>query len=90
MANIVFTTCHAWPDLLVFIGRAFSHAIQKVPQPGEFRVNSQYQGDLKRAEPADAIVEQARAVLLALPEMPLYPRVDGVVAADQRFCLLEL
>lgn len=75
---------------LVFFDGAFSHAIVKRPQAGEFRINSQYQGQITRATPAPAVLAQAQAVLQTLPTMPLYARVDGVITAADTFCLIEL
>ncbi len=75
---------------LVFIEGSFSHAIAKRPQPGEFRINSQYQGQIARVTPDAAVIEQAERVLAALPALPLYARVDGVVTAQGEFCLIEL
>lgn len=64
---------------LVYFNGAFSHAIRKRPPPGEFRSNSRY-GPTRNAEtPSAAVTEQGAACLAALPEMPLYARVDGVV-----------
>jgi len=64
---------------LVYFDGAFSHAIRKRPPPGEFRSNSRY-GPTRNAEtPAPEVAQQGAACLRALPEMPLYARVDGVV-----------
>ncbi len=61
----------------------FSHAIRKRPPPGEFRSNSRY-GPTRSAEtPPRDVTEQGAACLRALPEMPLYARVDGVVRNGQ-------
>ncbi|MEZ4705707.1 MAG: hypothetical protein R3A44_00795 [Caldilineaceae bacterium] len=75
---------------LVFLGGDFSHAIAKRPNSGEFRITSQYRGQIERIEPSLAIMMQARQILAVLPETPLYARVDGVVKTDGRFCLIEL
>lgn len=75
---------------LVFIDGEFSHAFVKRPQPGEFRINSQYQGQITRETPSAAVLAQARAVLQTLPTMPLYARVDGVIDEADTFCLIEL
>jgi len=75
---------------LVFIDGDFSHAVAKRPQRGEFRINSQYQGQIVRASPSVAVLAQAHALLTKLPELPLYARIDGVVTADETFCLIEL
>ena len=64
---------------MVYFDGVFSHAIRKRPPEGEFRSNSRY-GPTRAAEtPAGDVAEQGAATLRALPEMPLYARVDGVV-----------
>lgn len=66
---------------LVYFDGVFSHAIRKRPPQGEFRSNSRY-GPTRSAElPPREVTEQGAACLSALPEMPLYARVDGVVRA---------
>lgn len=68
---------------LVYFDGVFSHAIRKRPPTGEFRSNSRY-GPTRTAEtPPQEVTEQGTACLAALPEMPLYARVDGVVRAGQ-------
>lgn len=69
---------------LVYFDGVFSHAIRKRPPPGEFRSNSRY-GPTRAAEtPPAAVTEQGAACLRALPERPLYARVDGVVRDGQQ------
>ncbi|MBX3015076.1 MAG: hypothetical protein KF832_26385 [Caldilineaceae bacterium] len=75
---------------LVFIAGEFSHAFAKVPQPGEFRINSQYQGQVSRVTVGQTVVDQAQAILQRLPVTPLYARVDGVITQADHFCLIEL
>lgn len=66
---------------LVYFDGVFSHAIRKRPPPGEFRSNSRY-GPARSAEvPPSEVAGQGADCLAALPEMPLYARVDGVVRA---------
>jgi glutathione synthase/RimK-type ligase-like ATP-grasp enzyme len=73
----------------VFFDGAFSHAFLKRPAPGEYRVNSQYNGHNEPVTPSGSTIEQAGAVLTTLPETPLYARVDGVLR-DGQFILMEL
>lgn len=68
---------------MVFFDGVFSHAIRKRPPPGEFRSNSRYRPTLSAATPPRDVTMQGAACLRALPEMPLYARVDGVVRHDQ-------
>jgi len=65
---------------LVFIGGSLTHSVLKQPAAGDFRVQS-YLGGTVRAEPAPRdVVRAARATLVALPEAPLYARIDAVEA----------
>ena len=74
---------------LVYFDGVFSHAIRKRPPPGEFRSNSRY-GPTRTAEtPPREVTEQGAACLRALPEMPLYARVDGVVR-DGELIVIEV
>ena len=73
----------------VFFEGEFSHAFARVPPAEEFRVNSQYGGRTEAREVPTMVVQQARVVLDALPQVPLYARVDGVLR-DGRFLLMEL
>ena len=75
---------------LIFLAGNFSHAIAKRPDAGEFRISNQYKGQIERIMPAPEILAQAQRVLTALPETPLYARVDGIVGGDRTFCLIEL
>lgn len=68
---------------MVYFDGAFSHAIRKRPPPGEFRSNSRYGPTRKAETPPSEVTEQGAACLAALPEMPLYARVDGVVRDGQ-------
>lgn len=64
---------------LVYFDGAFSHAIRKRPPPGEFRSNSRYKPIRTAETPGAAVIEQGAVCLAALPERPLYARVDGIV-----------
>lgn len=64
---------------LVYFDGLFSHAVRKRPPAGEFRVNSRFGATRSAETPSRAVVEQGAAALRALPEQPLYARVDGVV-----------
>jgi glutathione synthase/RimK-type ligase-like ATP-grasp enzyme len=68
---------------LVYFDGVFSHAIRKRPPKGEFRVNSRFGATRAAETPSRRVAEQGAAALRALPEQPLYARVDGVVRDDQ-------
>ncbi len=72
-----------------FIDGAPSHAALKRAAPGEFRVQVEHGGSTSPIAASQELVAQAAAVLRALPDTPLYARVDGVVV-DHRFVLMEL
>jgi glutathione synthase/RimK-type ligase-like ATP-grasp enzyme len=74
---------------LLFFDGVFSHAVCKRPKPGDYRVQFQFGGTTERVEVDPALVEQARACVLAAPSLPVYARVDGVVK-DGQFLLMEL
>lgn len=73
----------------IFFAGSFSHAVLKQPAPGEYRVNSQYRGQVAPTRPEPAVTRQAEAILTGLPQRPLYARVDGVVR-NGTFLLMEL
>ncbi|MFI5376248.1 MAG: RimK family alpha-L-glutamate ligase [Candidatus Rokuibacteriota bacterium] len=63
---------------LIFIEGSLTHSVLKMPAAGDFRVQSHLGGTV-RAEPAPpAVVRAAGAALAALPEAPLYARIDAV------------
>jgi glutathione synthase/RimK-type ligase-like ATP-grasp enzyme len=75
---------------LLFFGGRYSHAIRKVPQPGEFRVQPEYDGVITAHKPAPDELEAARAILAAVEEELLFARVDLVRGLSGRAELIEL
>ena len=82
------TTTGEW-SLLFFDGQ-LSHALSKVPTPGEFRVQPEYGGIIRRCEPPSGSEEVARAALAAAPAPALYARVDLVIGNRGTFEVMEL
>lgn len=74
---------------LVYFDGVFSHAVRKRPPLGEFRVNSRFGATRSAETPPPDVTEQGARALRALPEMPLYARVDGVVR-DGDLIVLEV
>lgn len=72
-----------------FIDGDFSHAAIKRARAGEFRVQTEHGGSVDAATAPPALAEQAANVLRALPDVPLYARVDGI-ARGEAFLLMEL
>jgi glutathione synthase/RimK-type ligase-like ATP-grasp enzyme len=63
---------------LLYLGGAFSHAIRKRPQPGDFRVQPEFDGIITPHDPAPDEVAAAEAALRAADADLLYARVDLV------------
>ena len=75
---------------LLFFGGRFSHAVNKTPRAGDFRIQSQYGGRYQTvAEPPPAALALAERVLGAIEEALLYARIDMVQASDGRWLLME-
>jgi glutathione synthase/RimK-type ligase-like ATP-grasp enzyme len=74
---------------LFFFGGAFSHAVRKVPKPGDYRVQALHGGSEEVHEPTpDELEVAARAMGLAPGEL-VYARVDLIDVAGQP-TLMEL
>ena len=74
----------------LFVGGSFSHAVRKVAKPGDFRIQPQFGGQFSRFEPEALQLMLAGTVIAALPEAPLYARVDLLRLADGNLALMEL
>jgi glutathione synthase/RimK-type ligase-like ATP-grasp enzyme len=75
---------------LIYFGGRFSHAIRKVPQPGDFRVQPEYDGIITRYHPAEEELAAAERILAAVEEELLYARVDLVRGLGGAPELIEL
>ena len=73
---------------LIFFAGTFSHAIIKQPRPGDFRVQNDFGGTARRADPPPHVLASATRPVQAV-DPTVYARVDGVVD-DGRFLLMEL
>ena len=74
---------------LMFIGGRFSHAVQKRPREGDFRVQREHGGSATPITPSSSMVSAAARALACSPAETLYARVDGC-EVDGRFLLMEL
>lgn len=75
---------------LIYIAGAFSHAIRKRPQPGDFRVQPEYDGIITAHAPAADELAAADAILAAVEEDLLYARIDVARDPAGRVLLMEL
>ncbi|WP_339932758.1 transporter [uncultured Brevundimonas sp.] len=75
---------------LLFFGGAFSHAVNKRPVGGDFRIQVQFGGLYTPvADPPAGAMALARQVLAAIDEPLLYARIDMVPDADGNWLLME-
>jgi len=81
------TTSGEWS--LVFFNSEYSHAILKLPQNGDFRVQDNYGGSSQLKTPNCDTIAQATDIIRLLDKDLLYARVDGIVV-NQQFLLMEL
>jgi hypothetical protein len=75
---------------LIYFGGRFSHAISKRPQPGDFRVQPEYDGIIAAYAPAADELAAAERILAAVEEHLLYARVDLVRGLSGAPELIEL
>ena len=75
---------------LIFFDGEYSHAVSKLPKPGEFRVQPEYGGIITRCKAPAAAQELALAALAAAPAESTYARVDLVVGNDGALQVIEL
>lgn len=57
----------------VFFMKEYSHAVLKVPKPGDFRVQSDFGGRLDESVPPLRLIEQAQALLVEVSEQWSHP-----------------
>ena len=74
---------------VMFFGGRASHAVLKRPAVGDYRVQWEFGGSAVTMTPPAGLVADAKAVMAAVPGVPLYARVDGV-ERDGRLVLMEL
>lgn len=81
---------HQGETSLLFFGGRLSHAVNKRPVSGEFRVQSQY-GGVYTALPAPppGALALAEQTLVAIDAPLLYARIDMVPDGDGRWLLME-
>ncbi|MEO6630308.1 MAG: hypothetical protein ABIN13_01260 [Mucilaginibacter sp.] len=75
---------------LMFFDKKFSHAVVKKAKSGDFRVQAQFGGIATTVFPGETILKSAGALLNTIEEPLLYARVDGIIADDGAFYLMEL
>ena len=74
---------------LFYFGGCYSHAILKVPQQGDFRVQEEHGGQLLAVKANIVQQEIAQRALEAMPAQALYARVD-LVRQENEWAIMEL
>jgi glutathione synthase/RimK-type ligase-like ATP-grasp enzyme len=75
---------------LIYFGGEYSHSVGKVPQPGDFRVQPEYDGIIGACEPDQDMLAAAEQILAAVDEDLLYARIDLAPGLDGGPALIEL
>lgn len=75
---------------LFFFNGEYSHAIQKIPKPGDFRVQEEHGSDIRSVKPTQDLIDTAQQVLALVDPQPVYVRADFVRDDDDTFLLMEL
>lgn len=74
---------------MLFFGGRFSHAVNKRPVPGDFRIQVQFGGRYSTVTPPDGAMALAQQVLSAIEEPLLYARIDTARDAAGNWLLME-
>lgn len=75
---------------MIYFGGAFSHSVSKRPQPGDFRVQPEFDGIIAAHRPDAEERAAAERILAAVDEPLLYARIDLVRGLDGQPQLIEL
>lgn len=76
---------------LFYFNGAHSHSILKKPRAGDIRVQEEHGGDIRSVQAGEPLLRAGAAAMRALPERPLYARVDLVRSpGSDGFWLMEL
>ncbi|WP_309640470.1 hypothetical protein [Flavobacterium sp.] len=67
----------------IFFNKQFSHAVNKKPAQGDFRIQVQFGGQYTAFKPNAALIEQAQKIVNTFPDALLYARVDGIIINNQ-------
>lgn len=74
----------------IYFGKQFSHCVQKIPVPGDYRVQDDYGASDQAIEPIPALIELAEKTLSLLESSWVYARVDALRLENGAWVLNEL
>lgn len=75
---------------LFFLGREYSHATLRVPEPGDFRSQEEHGAQVRNITASAEQIEAAERLLSLVDPQPTYVRVDLVRDDGGNFLLMEL
>jgi glutathione synthase/RimK-type ligase-like ATP-grasp enzyme len=73
----------------IFFNKEFSHAINKKPATGDFRIQVQFGGVYTSISPSADLIQQAQIIVNNFPNQLLYARVDGIII-NNKIQLMEV
>lgn len=77
-------------DTLVVIDGRVTHAVRKTPKAGDFRVQDDHGGTVRRHDPAREQIDLAERAMASCRPAPAYGRVDMVRDNEGRLAVMEL
>ena len=75
---------------LFYLGGEYSHAIQKTPKAGDFRVQEEHGSEIVPVTPPGDLINISSRVLALVEPSPVYARADFVRDDNDDFLLMEL
>lgn len=67
----------------IFFNKKFSHAVNKKPADGDFRIQVQFGGKYSLIHPDAALIAKAQKIVDSFSENLLYVRVDGIIIENE-------
>ncbi len=77
-------------DTVMVIDGHVTHAVRKLPKPGDFRVQDDHGGTVHAWEPNESQIDLAIRAMGACPSAPAYGRVDMVQDDHGNWVIMEL
>lgn len=75
---------------MMIINGKFTHAVLKIAQKGDFRVQDDFGGTVQQYHPTIEEINYAEKVVKSCSEMPIYARVDVFLDNQNQLALAEL
>ncbi|EIA08175.1 RimK family alpha-L-glutamate ligase [Flavobacterium frigoris] len=67
----------------IFVNKKFSHAVNKKPTAGDFRIQVQFGGQYTLVQPNVELIEKAQQIVKTFTGDLLYARVDGIIIENE-------